>query len=180
MISETVRIERWGPRDLLRRIHDAMAIYAEAMAYPAETGRAHASFTASHASRRGFRAVAALADDALTGFGYGYTSVPGQWWHDQVRSAIPDPQRASWLTDCFELCELHVAPGWQGQGIGRRLLTALAADVPERRMLLSTPEGPTRARRLYRSVGFVELAGNHFFPGDGRPFAILGVELPLA
>ena len=174
-----VQIERWGPRDLLRHLDAAMTIYADAMDYPAETGRAHAGFTATHTSRPGFRATAAMAGTRLTGFGYGYTSAPGQWWHDQVRAALSEVDTVRWLADCFELCELHVSPDWQGRGIGRELLTLLVDGVVERNVLLSTPEGDTRAWRLYRSLGFVDILRHHYFPGDGRPFAVLGATLPF-
>lgn len=171
----SVTITRWTAQDLLNNLDEAMAIYAKAMGYPAETGRAHAGFTATHTSRRGFRATAALAGDQLAGFGYGYTTEPGQWWHDQVLRS--DARAAGWLTNCFELCELHVLPKWQGRGIGRELLGLLLDELPENRVLLSTPEGDTRAWRLYRSFGFVDVARNHLFPGDSRPFAILGLTL---
>ena len=46
-------------------------------------------------------------------------------------------------------------------------------------MLLSTPDSDTRAFRLYRDTGFVDLARNYLFPGDARPFAVLGARLPL-
>lgn len=171
-------VVRWGPQDLLRHIHVAMSIYAEAMAYPPQMGAAHVSLTATHASRAGFRATAALADGELIGFGYGYQVQNGQWWFDQVRRAASDSD-AEWLQDSFELCELHVSPGWQGNGIGRELLTTLVADLPQKHVVLSTPEGPTRAWSLYRSVGFTDVLRNYYFTGDSRPFAVLGAELPL-
>lgn len=176
---EPVRIERWGARELLRNLDEAMSIYAAAMSYPKQTGKAHASFTATHTSRPGFRATAALSGDLLVGFGYGYTTLPGQWWHDQVRYAVSAATAAEWLTDCFELCELHVRPGWQGAGTGRQLLTLLVEDLPEQRVVLSTPEGESRAWRLYRSLGFTDILRHHFFPGDSRPFAVLGARLPF-
>ena len=74
---------------------------------------------------------------------------------------------------------MHVLPQYQGAGIGRRLLTSLAASIQHRAMLLSTPDADTRAFRLYRSLGFLDLARGHLFPGDARPFAILGAQLPL-
>jgi ribosomal protein S18 acetylase RimI-like enzyme len=119
------------------------------------------------------------ADGTLIGFGYGYATAPGQWWHDQVRTALSPGQAAAWLTGCFELSELHVRPAWQGRGIGRALLTTLVDGLPQRTVLLSTPEGDTRAWRLYRSLGFVGLVRHHLFPGDSRPFAVLGATLPL-
>jgi ribosomal protein S18 acetylase RimI-like enzyme len=48
--------------------------------------------------------------------------------------------------------------------------------------LLSTPEADeqrSRAWRLYRRFGFVDVLRNFHFPGDDRPFAILGRALPL-
>ncbi len=174
-----VSVVRWGAADLRRRLNDAMAVYTTAMGYPAETGRSRAGFTAAHTGRAGFRCTAAVADGELAGFGYGYTSAPGQWWHDQVNSALAADVGARWFVDCFELCELHVLPAWQGQGIGRALLTTLVERIPERRVLLSTPEGRTRAWSLYRSLGFVDVLRGHLFPGDSRPFAILGADLPF-
>ena len=46
-------------------------------------------------------------------------------------------------------------------------------------MLLSTPDADTRAFALYRRFGFVDLARHYLFPGDSRPFAVLGAHLPL-
>lgn len=178
--QEPVTIVRWAASDLRRRLDEAMTVYTTAMGYPAETGRSRAGFTAAHTSRPGFRCTAAIAGTELAGFGYGYTSRTGQWWHDQVNGALDREVSARWFVDCFELCELHVLPEWQGHGIGRELLTLLADGIPERRMLLSTPEGRTRAWRLYRSLGFVDVLRDHFFPGDSRPFAILGADLPFA
>jgi ribosomal protein S18 acetylase RimI-like enzyme len=128
----------------------------------------------------GFACRAAVADDGtLVGFGYGYTTKPGQWWHDLVCNAVTAETARDWLRDAFELSELHVLPEFHGHGIGRRLLTSLASGIPHSAMLLSTPDQDTRAFRLYRNTGFVDLARNYLFPGDSRPFAVLGARLPL-
>jgi ribosomal protein S18 acetylase RimI-like enzyme len=182
-----MRIVRWSPQDMRSRLGEAMALYAEAMQYPPEAGHHRAGFAVAHTRRAGFRSMAALAggdrdgmDGALVGFVYGYATAPGQWWHDQVRAALSPAQAAEWLEGCFELSELHVRPAWQGRGIGRALLTGLVDELPHQAVLLSTPEGDTRAWRLYRSLGFIGLVRHHLFPGDSRPFAVLGVRLPLA
>jgi hypothetical protein len=50
-------------------------------------------------------------------------------------------------------------------------------------VLLSTPEADeqrSRAWRLYRRFGFADVLRHFLFPGDERPFAILGRPLPLA
>lgn len=175
------RIVPWSPGDLRGRLTDAMTLYVTAMGYPPEFGQLRRTYTTAHSRLPGFRAAAALGrNDELLGFGYGYLIAPGQWWHDQVRLALSPNLAGEWMVDAFELCELHVRPDAQGHGIGRELLTTLAALVAQTRILLSTPEGDTRAWRLYRSLGFGDLARRHHFPGDERPFAVLGARLPLA
>jgi len=176
--SET-RLVRWEAGQFAARVREAMVIYADAMGYPAGVVDNRVGHATAHTERAGFRATAALdRDDALIGFGYGYTTAPGQWWHDQVRAAIGGlgPQ---WLPGSLELCELHVTPSRQGAGLGHAILLQLLDDAPQPAVLLSTPEGDTRAWRLYRSLGFVDLARQHLFPGDSRPFAVLGAWLPL-
>ncbi|MCL2781020.1 MAG: GNAT family N-acetyltransferase [Actinomycetia bacterium] len=178
--TAAIVVEEWTGRQLTMRLVEAMDIYALAMRYPRQTGAQRAISARQHTGYRGFACRAAVrADGALVGFGYGYTTARGQWWHDSVRRAIPPDHAREWLTDSFELSEIHVLPECQSAGIGRRLLTSLAAGVGNRSILLSTPDADTKAFRLYRSVGFVDLARHYFFPGDGRPFAILGAHLPL-
>jgi ribosomal protein S18 acetylase RimI-like enzyme len=85
------------------------------------------------------------------------------------------------LSDAYEVAELHVHPTYQGMGLGRKLLTTLCGERPERTVVLSTldrrPETP--AHRLYRSVGFVDLLSSFEFPGGGPPYAVMGAPLPL-
>lgn len=173
-------IESWTGAQLAERINEAMAIYVVAMNYPSYAGAQRSVAAQGHTVYDGFACrVAVRPDGRLVGFAYGYTSSPGQWWHDLVRRALTPQTAAEWLVDAFELSEMHVLPQYQGAGIGRRLLTSLAASIQHRAMLLSTPDADTRAFRLYRSLGFLDLARGHLFPGDARPFAILGARLPL-
>lgn len=202
-----VQLTRWSTWDFLRQLDNVLAVYGAAMRYSTAVMEPRRGFLAAHAQRRGFRAVASIADNHLIGFGYGYRSAPGQWWHDQVATAIAGSGRRGWLDDCFELAELHVTPAAQGHGVGYTQLQALLAEVPQRTVLLSTPEldshvmvplpagmsveaslgapvAPTplgaRAWRLYRRLGFVDVARNFLFAGDDRRFAILGRQLPLS
>jgi ribosomal protein S18 acetylase RimI-like enzyme len=179
-----MRLVPWQPDDLLRRLDDVVAVYGEAMGYRAELLQTRRGYIAAHVRRPGFRAVATLTTDGrLVGFGYGYTSGTGQWWHDQVRSALGNDARRRWLADCFEVVELHVGPHSQGHGIGTRQLRALLSMAEGTTTLLSTPEADereSRAWRLYRRFGFVDVLRDFIFPGDERAFAVLGRELPLA
>lgn len=173
-------VETWTGGQFAARVDEAMDIYVQAMGYPDHTGTQRAVTARRHTKNEGFVCRAALADDgALIGFGYGYTTKPGQWWHDLVRKAMASDAAADWLSEAFELSELHVLPEHQGHGVGQRLLASLGDGIPHRSMLLSTPDADTRAFGLYRRFGFVDLARHYLFPGDSRPFAVLGARLPL-
>jgi len=175
-----VTLVSWGSEDLVRRLDEVLGVYARAMGYSSEVVTTRRGIVATHTKRVGFRAVATLDDSGrLLGFGYGYRGEPGQWWHDQVRAGLDPQAYAHWMSDCFELVELHVLPEAQGAGRGHAQLRALLDGVPSATVLLSTPEGESRAWRLYRRTGFQDVLRHHVFPGDTRPFAVLGRPLPL-
>jgi ribosomal protein S18 acetylase RimI-like enzyme len=178
-----VRLVPWTAADLVRRLDDVLTVYGEAMGYPPEMRAVRRGYVASHSQRDGFRAVATLdAAGRLLGFGYGYLSAPGQWWHDQVRAGLRGgPGRAA-LHGAFEVVELHVRPGAQGHGLGGAQLRALLSMTGSDRVVLSTPEAEesaSRAWRLYRRLGFTDILRHFYFPGDERAFAVLGRPLPL-
>lgn len=178
-----LRMVAWTPEDLLRRLDEVIAVYGDAMGYHDGDLAGRTARFSAHARRPGLRTVATLTEDGrLVGFCYGYGSDPGQWWHDQVHAALDEDARQRWLSDCFEVVELHVSPPAQGHGIGARQLRALLNMTAARTTLLSTPEADetrSRAWRLYRRYGFVDVLRNFLFPGDARPFAILGRTLPI-
>ncbi|SDX94860.1 Acetyltransferase (GNAT) family protein [Modestobacter sp. DSM 44400] len=165
-------------------LHEVLAIYGAAMGYGDSVVAGRYGYAIQHTEREGFRAVGAFVEtpeggERLVGFGYGYLVASGQWWHDQVRQALDRRTVKQWLPGAFEVCELHVLPDQQSRGLGRQLLHALLEDLDQPAALLSTPDTDTKAFRLYRADGFVDLARGYHFPGDARPFAILGVRLPL-
>jgi ribosomal protein S18 acetylase RimI-like enzyme len=166
------------------RLREALDIYVAAMRYPVGTAEQRAPMWLTHALREGWRCIAALdSDDTLLGLAYGYRGCPGQWWHEQVRRGVlrssGEEVADQWLTDYFELTEIHVHPRNQARGIGEDLLRRLLDGVPNRLVLLSTPEGTSRAWKLYRRMGFTDVLRDYHFAGDPRPFAILGRPLPL-
>ena len=119
----------------------------------------------------------------LAGFAYGFHGLAGQWWHDVVTENVTAERgreaAGHWLGDSFEIAEVHVRPDHQGRGTGRAMMHALATGRPERTAVLSTPDGQTRARRLYRSLGFADLLPSFSFPGGGPRYTIMGAVLPL-
>jgi ribosomal protein S18 acetylase RimI-like enzyme len=181
------RVERFVDlnQDQLRaRLPEALSLYVTAMRYPSGTAEQRAPMWLAHMLREDWRCVAALdPDDTMVGIAYGYRGAAGQWWHEQVRRGIVErsgPAFADqWLIDYFELTEVHVRPAGQGRGVGEGLLRRLLASVPADKVLLSTPEGPSRAWRLYYRVGFVDVLRDYRFTGDPRPFGVLGRRLPL-
>ncbi len=119
----------------------------------------------------------------IIGFAYGFHGTSGQWWHDLVRSALAaaggrDLAHA-WLGDSFEVAEVHVHPDYQGRGVGRAMVPGLIHPRLERTALLSTQDADSRARRLYRGLGFSDLLTGYRFPGTDPPYAVMGAPLPL-
>lgn len=156
----------------------AAQIYGAAMQRAPELVVQRREIMTSHVNRRDFVAVGAF-DDAtgdLVGFGYGYRGRAGEWWHDVVAQAAGRELTRQWLTDAFELAELHVDPAYQGGGIGRRVIETLMAQVTERTIVLSTHDRESAARSLYRSLGFVDLVRGLVFPGSTEVYVILGKE----
>lgn len=187
MTAVPPRVERFvelSADELRPRLHEALSLYVTAMRYPAGTAEQRAPMWLAHMLRADWRCVGAFdTDDRMVGVAYGYRGAAGQWWHEQVRRGIIEQSGAEtadrWLDDYFELTEVHVAPASQGRGIGEELLRGLLSGVRMSKVLLSTPEGPTRAWRLYYRMGFTDVLRHYRFTGDPRPFGVLGRTLPV-
>ena len=168
-------------------INQLMGVYKAAMNPPERQLAGRETIMERHAANPAFRALAAVdprPGGGIAGFCSGFHGLPGQWWHDIVAGALASVERASWdgmawLADSFEVAELHVLPQWQGRGIGRALLLELASSRPERTAVLSTQDLESRARALYRSVGFTDLVTGFRFSGGDVPYAVMGAVLPL-
>jgi ribosomal protein S18 acetylase RimI-like enzyme len=165
------------------RYEALLLVFAAALGHKQKSQRvlSQGSAMRRHADRAGFRAFGGFdADERLVGFIYGYTSQPGLWWREQVAAALSREQQARWLTDAYELVELHVHPSAQGQHFGSRLHDALIADVPNRTALLSVMHRSERARQLYSSRGWQVLVEDMRFSSDpATPFSVLGLPLHL-
>lgn len=162
-------------------------IYIEAMDYDPAISQSRTDVWRREITQPGFTGLVALDGDAVLGVAYGYLGAPDLWWDRQVRRGIretggPDTDQLALMRDYFEVAEIHVRPGHQGRGIGRKLLTSLLWNAPGSHALLSTPEVDDEANfafGLYRSLGFRDVLRHFFFDGDARPFAVLSAPLPL-
>lgn len=180
-IACRVATARIAELDLRRHAGTALQIQAAALATVGnpEVDPSRAEIYVYHATQPRFRAFGAWDADRLVGFTYGHLVAPGQWWHGQVAPALRERRLDGWLASTYVLVELHVLPERHGQGIGPDLVRALVGPVAERRLLLSTDDLDTPARRLYRRLGFQDLLTGFRFSSTARPFAIMGAPLPL-
>jgi ribosomal protein S18 acetylase RimI-like enzyme len=172
--------------EILQHMPDIVSIYRAAFDDPpfAEDrsgGESFASHVRFHSLRTGFRFFAAVDEDdehaEPVGFTYGYTGGPGLWWFDLVSTAIDPEVYNSWMTDYFEVVELAVAPDYQEQGLGGRLLERLLDGLPHQSAVLSTIQYETPALRFYRKRGWMTLLHDFYFPGSKNPYLILGLDL---
>lgn len=132
-------------------------------------------------NRTGFKVVAAVdASDAIAGFAYGYIGDRGQWWHDFVREHLDADTANEWLNGSFEVVEVAVDPKYQGQGLGKQLITKLLCDVAANTAVLSVRVDNKTARQLYEKLGWKPIHEGIVFPGYSNAFAIMAVRLPLA
>jgi ribosomal protein S18 acetylase RimI-like enzyme len=194
-----------GPDQFLANLNACVDVYAAAMNPPAEQLPGRHTIMERHAGYAAFRAVAAItlpadtspapggagdggagdggAGPRLIGFTYGFHGADGQWWHDLVSraaaSALGARAAKDWFGDSLEIAEVHVLPGYQGQGTGLAMLLRLTSGRPEQAAVLSTMDANTRARRLYHGLGFADLLTGFAFPGTDVPYAIMGAPLPL-
>ncbi|MDH6115676.1 ribosomal protein S18 acetylase RimI-like enzyme [Kitasatospora sp. MAP12-15] len=125
---------------------------------------------AGHARRDEFTLIAAYVDGQIVGFGYGFRCAPAYWYGEELLPSIPLEART---TDSLAgICELAVRPGWQGQGVGTRLHSALLEALrPQWVSLLAMP-GDRPAQRLYHRLGY-QYAGPYQAGSDGPVLDLL-------
>jgi ribosomal protein S18 acetylase RimI-like enzyme len=165
-----------APLDLRARAIDAAAVQSAALG-PVSPDRI--AVYARHASHPGFRAFGAFEGAGLVGFAYGASCRPGQWWFDQIRSPLHAAGYGAWIDDAYAVTELHVLPAYHGRGLGLELLTRLLGGVENPTTLLSTYDHDTRARRLYRGLGFADLITGFRFGASPQGYALMAAPLPL-
>jgi ribosomal protein S18 acetylase RimI-like enzyme len=170
--------------DIAMRAADDLAdVYREAFAgaphhEPPEAAERFRESIARHAELPGFRAVAAWAPGAdLVGFGYGHTSLPGQWWHDRVAAALAPDLAERWLHEPFVVVILAVRPRRRREGIGGRLHDLLLESAPHPATVLTARQDDEPAQRLYHGRGWQEIGRDLALVPGGDPFVILARRL---
>ncbi|MFJ4865050.1 MULTISPECIES: GNAT family N-acetyltransferase [unclassified Streptomyces] len=177
MLPSGVRI---GPLDLAARVDEALRVQAVAFGLSEEEVGIRRYIVQRHMTCRGARALGAFAEDgALTGFVYGMPNDRTHWWSTVVEPYLRAGGHDHWLDGSFVITELHVHPGFQGNGIGRALITDITDAADESRSILSAIDTESPARGLYRALGYADLARQVHFPSASLPYAVMGATLPL-
>ena len=81
----------------------------------------------------------------------------------------------------FYVVGFYVRPGWQGKGLGRKLLDAVTERCRElgaQGLILTVAPGNTKAMGLYLSAGFIDEAFLPHFYGEGEDRHILRLRFP--
>ncbi|MBX6341374.1 MAG: GNAT family N-acetyltransferase [Thermomicrobiaceae bacterium] len=169
-----IRFEEFRPGE--ERFAEVVAVY-DTIWPPSEPGcqpQGEATLT-RHGGYPGFQGLVAVDETTgrVVGLAYGYTSRPGQWWHERVAPALP-PDHRGWLDDCFEFVSLGVLPGARRRGIGCALMERLLAERREPRAALSTEVGNAPARALYESRGWRLLVPALAFAPTSGHYAVYG------
>ncbi|ANW17798.1 GNAT family N-acetyltransferase [Streptomyces clavuligerus] len=168
------------PVDLATRLDEALTVQALAFGLSADEVEVRRPIVHRHLLQPGARALGALAPPGnLVGFVYGMPNDRRHWWSTVVESPLRRGGNDGWLDDAFVITELHVHPAFQARGIGRSLITAITDTADEPRSILSAVDTESPARRLYRSLGYQDLARRVLFPSTISPYAVMGAPLPL-
>lgn len=166
--------------DLAARAPFALEVQAAAFGLAPDEVAVRLPIVRRHAALPGVIALGALSGGRLVGFGYGMPNRREYWWSTVIEPYLERNGHGDWLDEVFAVTELHVLPEYQGYGIGSALIRGLCDRCGLRRSILSAIDAETPARRLYRRLGYRDLALAVPFPGTVRPYALMGAELPLA
>lgn len=126
-----------------------------------------------HCGWPGFRLFMAAIDANPLGFIYGYRTLPGQWWHDEVRPSLIGVGHERWLENALELAEIAVLPPFQNRGIGTKLIEAFLNDVAQP-VLLALEAEDERTHAFYLAHGFRDLLTDFRYTGFDDRIIVMG------
>ncbi|MEW1911480.1 GNAT family N-acetyltransferase [Kitasatospora sp. NPDC085895] len=169
---EAIDLAAWAPY--------ALEVQALAFGLTPEEVAVRLHIVGRHAQQPGVLALGAMSGGRLVGFGYGMPNSREHWWSTVIQPYLEAGGYGDWLDGVFAVTELHVLPGYQGRGLGSSLIRGLCERSGKDRSILSAIDAETPARRLYRSLGYRDLARAVRFPNTVRPYAVMGARLPLA
>ncbi|MGW4898337.1 N-acetyltransferase family protein [Kitasatospora sp. NPDC004240] len=168
---EPIDLAAWAPQ--------ALEVQAVAFGLTPEEVAVRLHIVGRHALQPGVDALGAVSGGRLVGFGYGMPNRREHWWSTVIQPYLEARGYGGWLDGVFAITELHVLPEFQGRGVGSALIRSLTERSGLDRSILSAIDAETPARRLYRALGYQDLARAVRFPNTDRPYAVMGAHLPL-
>ncbi|MFE7194755.1 GNAT family N-acetyltransferase [Kitasatospora sp. NPDC057541] len=175
---EAIDLAVWAPQ--------ALEVQAVAFGLTPEEVMVRLHIVGRHAQQPGVIALGAFSGGGgtagrgrLVGFGYGMPNHREHWWSTVIEPYLVARGYGDWLDGVFAVTELHVLPEYQGRGVGSALIRTLTGLSGMDRSILSAIDAETPARRLYRSLGYRDLARAVHFPNTERRYAVMGAPLPL-
>ncbi|MET8703128.1 GNAT family N-acetyltransferase [Kitasatospora sp. NPDC058032] len=175
---EAIDLAVWAPQ--------ALEVQAVAFGLTPEEVMVRLHIVGRHAQQPGVIALGAFSGGEgmagrgrLVGFGYGMPNHREHWWSTVIEPYLVARGYGDWLDGVFAVTELHVLPEYQGRGVGSALIRTLTGLSGMDRSILSAIDAETPARRLYRSLGYRDLARAVHFPNTERRYAVMGAPLPL-
>ncbi|MDH6579668.1 GNAT family N-acetyltransferase [Kitasatospora sp. MAP5-34] len=168
---EAIDLAAWAPY--------ALDVQTVAFGLSPEEVAVRLQIVGRHALQPGVIAFGAMHGGQLVGFGYGMPNHREHWWSTVIEPHLEARGYGDWLDDVFAITELHVLPEFQGYGLGSSLIRTLCERSGRPRSILSAIDAETPARRLYRSLGYRDLARAVRFPNTVRPYVVMGAQLPL-
>jgi ribosomal protein S18 acetylase RimI-like enzyme len=130
-----------------------------------------------HTTYPGFQGVVALEAKNVVGFAYGYTSTPGQYYHELLKRALSTAHQSGWLENTFEIAELAVHPSKRRTGLGKRLVENLMKHTSNQMAILTTQINNLPARKLYEQLDW-KIIQQNFKPSEtAEPYVIMGKKL---
>lgn len=155
-----------------------VATWRDAFAQPPSGPRSVRELTEQlhwHGTFPGFTGLVARDEHhgSVMGMVYGFSNQPGQWWRDRVAEVIGRERTQTILTDSFCLMELGVHRAVRRQGVADALVTALLAQQPHPRGLLSMQSDNLSALAFYRATGWTTLIARMSFGIGFLPYDIL-------
>ncbi|MFB6892745.1 GNAT family N-acetyltransferase [Kitasatospora sp. NPDC056327] len=168
---EAIDLAAWAPQ--------ALDVQAVAFGLTPEEVMVRLHIVGRHAQQPGVIALGAVSGGRLVGFGYGMPNRREHWWSTVIEPYLVARGNGGWLDGVFAVTELHVLPEFQGRGVGSALIRTLTGRSGADRSILSAIDAETPARRLYRSLGYQDLARAVHFPNTERRYAVMGADLPL-
>lgn len=178
----TVHVLRGGA--VLPHADALRSVYAEAFcAPPWNEGEEKAADFAQRllrdARRPGFAVALAVTGQDMLGFACGWTTpapFPADRCYPQAAAGLGARRTEDWLCGAFEVDELAVRPGAQGQGLAGNLLEAVTAGAPDGRSWLLTSAQAPRAMAFYHRQGWRQ--ATHPSPGGEGIVVFLGPRHP--